>query len=66
MLIAPGRGSSSGSLVSFLLDITRIEPIKYYLIFERFFNPIRSTLPGMDIEIKPKKREEIIEYIFNK
>ncbi|MGL5591221.1 MAG: DNA polymerase III subunit alpha [Mycoplasmoidaceae bacterium] len=66
ILIGPGRGSSSGSLVSFLLDITKIDPIKYNLIFERFLNPNRNSLPDIDIDIMDKKREEIIEYIFNK
>ena len=59
ILIGPGRGSSCGSLVSFLLVITKIDPIKYNLIFERFLNPNRNSLP--DIVRKKEKKKEIIE-----
>ncbi|MGL4647266.1 MAG: DNA polymerase III subunit alpha [Mycoplasmoidaceae bacterium] len=66
ILVGPGRGSSSGSLVSFLLSITKIDPIKYDLIFERFLNPNRKSLPDIDIDIMDNRREEIIDYIFDK
>ncbi len=66
ILIGPGRGSAAGSLVSYSLFITSVDPIKYGLIFERFLNPNRKTMPDIDIDIMDVRREEIIEYIFNK
>lgn len=64
--IGPGRGSAGGSLVSYSLGITEIDPIKYNLIFERFLNPSRVTLPDIDIDVEYIKREEVINYIINK
>ncbi|AKX33827.1 DNA polymerase III subunit alpha [Spiroplasma litorale] len=66
ILHGPGRGSAAGSLVSFLLEITKIDPIKYNLIFERFLNIDRVTLPDIDIDFQDDRREEIVEYLFNK
>lgn len=60
--VGPGRGSAAGSLVSYLLDITRINPLKYGLIFERFLNPERVTMPDIDIDFD-ERRDEIIEYV---
>lgn len=60
--VGPGRGSAAGSLVSYLLDITRINPLKYGLIFERFLNPQRVTMPDIDIDFD-ERRDEIIEYV---
>ncbi|MCF8008288.1 MAG: DNA polymerase III subunit alpha [Halanaerobiales bacterium] len=60
--VGPGRGSAAGSLVSYLLDITRINPLRYGLIFERFLNPERVTMPDIDIDFD-ERRDEIIEYV---
>ena len=60
--VGPGRGSAAGSLVSYLLNITRINPLKYGLIFERFLNPQRVTMPDIDIDFD-ERRDEIIEYV---
>ncbi len=57
-MVGPGRGSSAGSLVSYLLGITTIDPIKFNLLFERFLNPERVTMPDIDIDfenIRPEK-----------
>jgi DNA polymerase-3 subunit alpha len=62
----PGRGSAAGSLVAYLLDITQINPLTYNLIFERFLNPERISLPDIDIDFCDRRRDEIIEYIKNK
>ncbi len=64
--VGPGRGSAAGSLVSFLLDITEIDPIKNELFFERFLNPERISMPDIDIDFEDEKREEVIKYIVNK
>lgn len=66
IIIGPGRGSAAGSLVSFALNITEIDPIKYNLIFERFLNKDRKTMPDIDIDVMDSRRDELIEYIFNK
>ncbi|NQZ65710.1 MAG: DNA polymerase III subunit alpha [Mycoplasmatales bacterium] len=64
--IGPGRGSAAGSIVAFLLDITEINPIEYGLLFERFLNPERISMPDIDIDIQDTKRDEVIKYLFNK
>jgi len=66
ILVGPGRGSVTGSLVAYLLGITEIDPLKYGLIFERFLNPERKTLPDIDIDIQDERRGEIIEYVKEK
>jgi len=66
ILIGPGRGSVAGSLVAYLLGITEIDPLKYGLIFERFLNPERKTLPDIDIDIQDNRRGEVIEYVKKK
>lgn len=64
--VGPGRGSSAGSLVSYLLGITDIDPLKYGLIFERFLNPERVSLPDIDIDFCYERRPEVINYVTQK
>ncbi|MCF8054315.1 MAG: DNA polymerase III subunit alpha [Deltaproteobacteria bacterium] len=64
--VGPGRGSAAGALVAYCLGITAIDPIKYNLLFERFLNPARKTMPDIDIDFCPERREEIIAYVTNK
>lgn len=66
ILVGPGRGSAAGSLVSYLLNITTIDPIKYNLLFERFLNPERITMPDIDIDFEYTRREEVINYCMHK
>ena len=66
ILTGPGRGSSAGSLVAFALGITDVDPIKYGLIFERFLNPERITMPDIDIDFADNRRIEVIEYVAKK
>ena len=66
ILVGPGRGSAAGSLVSYSLGITDIDPIKYNLLFERFLNPERVTLPDIDIDFDANRRNEVIEYVISK
>ncbi|MDD3894016.1 MAG: DNA polymerase III subunit alpha [Syntrophomonadaceae bacterium] len=61
--VGPGRGSAAGSLVSYLLGITAIDPLKYNLLFERFLNPERVSMPDIDIDFCFEKRDRVIEYI---
>ncbi|AHF61322.1 hypothetical protein P344_05585 [Spiroplasma mirum ATCC 29335] len=64
--VGPGRGSAAGSLVSYLLDITTIDPVQENLIFERFLNPERQGMPDIDIDFQDDKREAVVEYLFEK
>ena len=66
IIIGPGRGSASGSLVSYLLGITEIDPIKYDLLFERFLNPDRQNMPDIDIDIQDNRRNEVVNYVIHK
>ncbi|MBN2026238.1 MAG: DNA polymerase III subunit alpha [Actinobacteria bacterium] len=66
IIVGPGRGSAAGSLVAFCLGITTVDPIRYGLLFERFLNPSRRTLPDIDIDFCYKRRPEVIEYVRNK
>lgn len=66
ILVGPGRGSAAGSLVSYLLNITTVDPIKYNLLFERFLNPERITMPDIDIDFEYTRREEVVNYCINK
>ena len=66
ILVGPGRGSAAGSLVSYLLDITTVDPIRYNLLFERFLNPERVTMPDIDIDFEYTRREEVVNYCINK
>ncbi len=61
--VGPGRGSAAGSIVSYILEITDIDPLRYKLIFERFLNPKRISMPDIDIDFCYEKRGEIIEYV---
>ena len=63
ILVGPGRGSAAGSLVTYSLGITQIDPIKYDLLFERFLNPGRITMPDIDIDFDAEKRGEMISYV---
>jgi DNA polymerase-3 subunit alpha len=64
--IGPGRGSAAGSLVAWAMEITNVDPIKYNLLFERFLNPERISMPDIDIDFCIERREEVIEYVKNK
>ncbi|MBQ7090071.1 MAG: DNA polymerase III subunit alpha, partial [Clostridia bacterium] len=64
--VGPGRGSAAGSLVSYCLGITDIDPIKYDLLFERFLNPERVTMPDIDIDFCYEKRSKVIDYVIDK
>ncbi len=66
ILVGPGRGSAAGSLVSYSIGITDIDPLKYGLMFERFLNPERVTMPDIDIDFDAYKREEVIKYVKHK
>ena len=63
ILVGPGRGSAAGSLVSYCLGITNVDPIKYDLLFERFLNPERITMPDIDIDFEYTKRDKVIDYV---
>ena len=64
--VGPGRGSAAGSLVSYCLEITSIDPIKYDLLFERFLNPERVTMPDIDVDFCYEKRSRVIDYVVEK
>jgi DNA polymerase-3 subunit alpha len=66
IMVGPGRGSAAGSLVSYSLGITEIDPIKYGLIFERFLNPEREKAPDIDVDFCKERRDEVIEYVKRK
>ena len=66
ILVGPGRGSAAGSLVAYSLGITEIDPIKYDLLFERFLNPERKTMPDIDTDFPDNKREIVIDYVKEK
>ena len=63
ILVGPGRGSAAGSLVSYCLGITNIDPIEYDLLFERFLNPERVTMPDIDIDFEYTKRDQVVQYV---
>ena len=64
--VGPGRGSAAGSIVSYCLEITDIDPIRYQLIFERFLNPERVSMPDIDIDFCYERRQEVIDYVYRK
>lgn len=66
ILVGPGRGSAAGSLVSYLLNITTIDPLEYDLLFERFLNPERISMPDIDIDFEDTKRYQVIDYCISK
>ncbi len=66
IMVGPGRGSAAGSLVAYGLDITTVDPIKYNLLFERFLNPERVTMPDIDVDFCYERRQEVIDYVVEK
>ncbi len=66
ILVGPGRGSAAGSLVTYCLEITGLDPLKYNLIFERFLNPSRISMPDIDIDFADDRRGEVIDYVVRK
>lgn len=66
IIVGPGRGSAAGSMVSYCLSITTIDPLKYDLIFERFLNPERVSMPDIDIDFCYERRQEVIDYVIQK
>ncbi|MEG1528399.1 MAG: DNA polymerase III subunit alpha [Clostridia bacterium] len=64
--VGPGRGSGAGSIIAYAIGITKVEPLRYNLIFERFLNPERKTMPDFDIDFCMDRRGEAIDYVFNK
>ncbi|MFH1509559.1 MAG: DNA polymerase III subunit alpha [Candidatus Nealsonbacteria bacterium] len=66
IVVGPGRGSVGGSLVAYLVGITNIDPLKYNLLFERFLNPERISMPDIDLDFTDRRRDEVIQYVANK
>jgi len=66
IMVGPGRGSAAGSIVAYTLGITNIDPIKYNLLFERFLNPERISMPDIDIDFCFERRQEVIDYVIEK
>lgn len=66
IIVGPGRGSAAGSLVSFLLKITNVDPLKYDLLFERFLNPERISMPDIDLDFDDARRDEVFDYVREK
>ncbi|GAB5465059.1 MAG: DNA polymerase III subunit alpha [Candidatus Kapaibacteriales bacterium] len=64
--VGPGRGSAAGSLVAYALEITKVDPLEYDLLFERFLNPFRQSMPDVDIDFDDRRREEVIAYVRDK
>ena len=64
--VGPGRGSAAGSIVSYVLDITLLDPLRYNLLFERFLNPERVSMPDIDVDFDPLRRQEVIEYVMRR
>ena len=64
--VGPGRGSGAGSLVAYLCGITDVDSIKFDLLFERFLNPERVSMPDIDIDFCYNRRDEVIQYMFDK
>ncbi|MDN5330810.1 MAG: polymerase subunit alpha [Tepidanaerobacteraceae bacterium] len=66
IMVGPGRGSAAGSLVAYCLYITNVDPLKYNLLFERFLNPERVTMPDIDVDFCYERRQEVIDYVVEK
>ncbi len=66
IMVGPGRGSAAGSLVSYTLGITQLDPMRYQLLFERFLNPERVTMPDIDVDFCFERRQEVIDYVSRK
>ena len=66
IVFGPGRGSAAGSIIAYALNITDLDPLKYGLLFERFLNPDRISMPDIDVDIQDTRRDEVIDYCANK
>jgi DNA polymerase-3 subunit alpha len=66
VLVGPGRGSAAGSLIAYAIDITNVDPLKYKLLFERFLNPERVSMPDIDIDFDDEGRESVFQYVVDK
>lgn len=66
IMVGPGRGSGAGSIVAYTLDITQLDPLRYNLLFERFLNPERMSMPDLDIDFCYERRQEVIDYVARK
>jgi DNA polymerase III subunit alpha len=66
ILVGPGRGSAAGSIVAYALGITNVDPLRYGLLFERFLNPDRVSMPDIDVDFSDRKREQVIQYVRDK
>ncbi|MFI5240299.1 MAG: DNA polymerase III subunit alpha, partial [Candidatus Saccharimonadia bacterium] len=66
IMFGPGRGSAAGSIIAYAMNITELDPLKYDLLFERFLNPDRISMPDIDIDIQDSRREEVISYVIEK
>lgn len=66
IVVGPGRGSAAGSLVSYVLNITNVDPLAYNLLFERFINPERVSMPDIDLDFTDRRRDEVIDYVSQK
>src|SRR5574344_2106888 len=66
ILVGPGRGSAASSLVAYVLNITTVDPLKYNLLFERFLNPERVTMPDIDVDFEATRRDEVVKYCISK
>ncbi len=66
IMVGPGRGSGAGSIVAYCLDITELDPLRYQLLFERFLNPERVTMPDIDVDFCYERRQEVIDYVAEK
>ena len=66
IMVGPGRGSAAGSIVSYCLEITDIDPVRYQLLFERFLNPERVSMPDIDVDFCFERRQEVIDYVVEK
>jgi DNA polymerase-3 subunit alpha len=64
--VGPGRGSGAGSIVAFALEITNVDPLQYGLLFERFLNPERVTMPDIDVDLDDETRYKVIDYLKQK
>lgn len=66
IVVGPGRGSAAGALVSYTLDITEVDPLRYNLLFERFLNPARISMPDIDLDFADSRRDEVLDYVAQK
>jgi len=66
IVVGPGRGSAAGSIISYLIGVTDVDPLKYNLLFERFMNPERISMPDIDLDFADNRRDEVIEYVAQK